>query len=67
MELITLLKAINVDVPALSTPEHLSPDDEAIRELERRMHPQQSSSWPVLWAWCLARGEEPRDGRASGE
>jgi hypothetical protein len=65
-ECITRLKAIDVDVPALSTPEHLGPDEAAIRELERRMRPKQSSSWPVLWAWWLARGEEPRNGRASG-
>jgi hypothetical protein len=66
MELITRLKAIDVDVPALSTPEHLGPDDAAIREFERRMRLEKSSSWAVLWAWWLARGEEPRDGRASG-
>jgi hypothetical protein len=67
MQLITLLKAIDVDVPALSIPENLGPDDAAICELEHRMHPQKSSSWAVLWAWWLARGEEPRDVRASGE
>jgi hypothetical protein len=67
MELITRLKAIDVDVPVLSIPEHLDPDDAAIREFERRMRPKQSSSWPVLWTWWLARGEEPPDGRAPGE
>jgi hypothetical protein len=67
MELITLLKAMDVDVPALSIPETLGPDDAAIRELERRMRPEQSSSWAVVWASWLARGEEPRDGRGSGE
>jgi hypothetical protein len=67
MELITRLKAIDVDVPALSIPEHLGPDEAAIREFERRMRPEKSSSWAVLWAWWLARAEEPRDGRASGE
>jgi hypothetical protein len=66
-ELITLLKAIDVDVPALSIPENFAPDEAAIRELERRMRPEQSRSWAVLWAWWLARGEEPRDGRGSGE
>jgi hypothetical protein len=67
MELVTLLKVIDVDVPALSIPEPLGPDEAAIRELERRMRPQQSRSWPVLWAWWLARSEEAREGRASGE
>jgi hypothetical protein len=67
MELITRLKAIDVDVPDLSIPETLGPDDAAIRELERRMRPEQSSSWAVVWASWLARGEEPRDGRGSGE
>jgi hypothetical protein len=67
MECITQLKAIDVDVPALSLPEHLGPDDAAIRELERRMRPGKSSSWPVLWSWWLAHGEEPHDGRAPGE
>jgi hypothetical protein len=66
MELIMLLRVIDVDVPALSSPESLGPDDAAIGELERRMRPEKSSSWPMLWAWWLARGEEPQDGRASG-
>jgi hypothetical protein len=65
-EVITRLKAIDVDVPELSMPEPLGPDEVAIRAFERRMRPQQSSSWPVLWAWWLARGEEARDGRVSG-
>jgi len=66
-EVITQLKAIDVDVPVLSMPEPLGPDDAAIREFERRMRPEKSSSWAVLWAWWLARGEEPHDGSASDE
>ena len=67
MELIMLLKAIDVDVPALALPDDLGPDDAAIRELARRMRPEKSSSWAVLWAWWLSRAEEPRDGRTSSE
>jgi hypothetical protein len=67
MECITRLKAIDVDVPELSIPEHLDPDEAAIRAFERRMRPKQSSSWLVLWAGWLGRDEEPCDGRASGE
>jgi hypothetical protein len=66
-ECVTRLQAVDVDVPGLSMPGPLGPDEAAIREFERRMRPQQSSSWPVLWAWWLACGEEPRDGRASAE
>ena len=66
-EVITQLKAIDVEVPALAIPEPLGPDEAAIRAFERRMRPQPSSSWPVLWAWWLRHGEEAREGRASGE
>jgi hypothetical protein len=67
MELITLLKALDIAMLELSIPENLGPDDAAIRELERRMRSEKSGSWTVLWAWWLARGEESRDGRPSGE
>jgi hypothetical protein len=67
MEFITLLKAIDIALPELSIPETLGPDEAAIREFERRMRPEQSRSWPVLWAWWLARDEGPRDSRASVE
>jgi hypothetical protein len=56
-ELITLLKAIDIAVPELVIPEHLGPDDAAIRELERRMRLGRSGDWPTLWAGWFAQAE----------
>jgi hypothetical protein len=49
MELITLLKAVDIELPILPALDTLRPDEAALEELDRRISKGRSRDWTALW------------------
>jgi hypothetical protein len=56
-EPITLLKAIDIELPELPPLGTLWPDKAALRELDRRISMGRSTDWTSLWQWWLTQAE----------